>query len=88
MLIRRASRIVPRTHRYLVKKGIVGRRGQIVSAGSYFGEDIILNDSYVRNYGVMSLSYLDVFRLDREALIEQLQFNKFPRFSVRPCGVQ
>ncbi len=67
-----------------MKKGIVGRRGRIVGTGSYFGEDIILSN-FIRNYSVMSLSYLDVYRLDREDLLNELRNDKFPRIAVCLC---
>jgi hypothetical protein len=73
--------------RYLVKRGIVGRKGYIVSTGGYFGEDMILTD-YVRDYSVLTLSFLDVFRLDRDDLMEQIKNNKFPLIGVRAHAVR
>jgi hypothetical protein len=66
---------------FLIRNGIVGNRGIITGAGHFFGDDMILSD-FVRPYGVMSLSYLDVFRLDRKDLMEAISNDKFPTIKV------
>ncbi len=74
--------IVGRT-RYIIKNGIVGRLGRIVSKDRYFGEDALLNEEYVREYGAVALSYVDMFVLDREVLHEVLAGGAWPNIKVR-----
>ena len=69
------------TNRFIIRRGIVGQKCRIVSAGAYFGEDMLLTN-HIRNYAATSLSYLDVFCLRREDLMEELNSGKFPRLQV------
>ncbi len=39
----------------------------------YFGEDVLLSESYKRDYGATALSYVDVLLLERHALHRVLQ---------------
>ena len=68
--------------RFFITQGIVGRWGRVVTAGLYVGEDMIVTE-YVRNYTVSTLSYVDAYRLERDALFELLENDKFPRVGVR-----
>ena len=83
---RRDSRFVNQCtlYRFFITQGIVGRWGRVVAAGRYVGEDMIVRD-YVRNYAVSTLSYVDAFRLERDAVFELLENDKFPRVGVRRC---
>jgi hypothetical protein len=68
--------------RYIIKNGIVGRLGRIVSKDHFFGEDALLNEEYVREYGATALSYVDMFVLDRDVLQEVLAGGAWPNIKV------
>ena len=67
----------PPTFRFLISRGIVGRRGRVVGPGSYVGEDMVVAD-LVRDYAATSLSYLDGFFLARDGLMDLLKSGRFP----------
>jgi hypothetical protein len=54
-----------------------------VSKDRYFGEDALLNEEYVREYGAVALSYVDMFVLDRDVLHEVLAGGAWPNIKVR-----
>ena len=67
--------------RYFITSGIVGRRGRVVGAGGFVGEDTIVAD-LIRTYTVTSLSYVEVFELAGADILAQLQNDKFPNIKV------
>ncbi len=80
----------PRTHlypgRYIIKNGIVGFLGRIVSYGQYFGEDMLLNETYRRFYSATALSYVDLYVLDRAEFSSIMEQGTYPRIKVRGSG--
>jgi potassium voltage-gated channel Eag-related subfamily H protein 7 len=61
---------------YIVSKGVASKLGKIYSAGSYFGEDFLLENGK-RMYVVRALTYLDVQVLTRTDLYEILNDGHF-----------
>ena len=53
---------------YIMQKGVVAKGGNIISGGSYFGEDIILASGR-RTYMVRALTFTDLFVL-RKSILE------------------
>jgi hypothetical protein len=69
-------------YRFVVTHGIAGCRGRIVGRGSYFGDDFLLRPSYLRPYSAVSLGYLNVLTLTRDAFYDLLAPQKYPRVLV------
>ena len=74
------------TGRYIIKSGIVGSQGRIIGSDQYVGEDILLREDYVRYYAATALSYVDLFVLERSALMSILSSDNFPHVKVRVGG--
>lgn len=78
----------PAEQMYIVQKGVVAKQGVILRGGSFFGEDMICK-SYKRQYSVRTLTYVDVFRLDKKELMNIIQHDEFPatRLAIRRAAI-
>merc|ERR1711871_1517796 len=65
---------------YIMQRGVVAKKGQIISSGKYFGEDIIMQADR-RPYMVRALTYVDVFTLSKLDLVEIMDSASFPNIS-------
>ena len=64
----------------------MGSQGRIIGSDQYVGEDILLREDYVRYYAATALSYVDLFVLERSALMSILSSDNFPHVKVRVGG--
>jgi potassium voltage-gated channel Eag-related subfamily H protein 7 len=65
---------------YIMQRGVVAKKGQIISSGKYFGEDIILQADR-RAYMVRALTYVDVFTLTKTDLSLIMDSASYPNIS-------
>ena len=68
--------------RFIIKKGLVAKCGQIIGRQQYFGDDFLLT-SYYRPYVVRALTYLECFQLEKSVVDKLFQYCQFPRLLVR-----
>lgn len=68
----------PAAAMYIIKNGIVGVLGRIMGYDQFFGEDVVLREDYIRFYSATALSFVDLFVLERSALLAILDSPRFP----------
>jgi len=66
------------TRMYIINRGLCARLGCVLGRGRFFGEDMILNCA-VRSYCVMSMTFVGVYVLERDALRSILATGLFPK---------
>jgi potassium voltage-gated channel Eag-related subfamily H protein 7 len=62
---------------FIMQRGVVAKKGQIIASGKYFGEDIILKSDR-RAYMVRALTFVDAFCLTKTSLREIMNQASFP----------
>ena len=67
----------------MVKNGLASYNSLLFRKGQYFGQEMLLTD-FSKRHGVLSLTYLDAFRIDREDLFSLFERGQYPRMKV--CG--
>lgn len=63
---------------YIIQRGLAIRRGKLLGAGDFFGEDMILTNAR-RAYSVRSLTFLDVYSLSKRGLRDALNAGEFAK---------
>lgn len=78
---------------YVVKRGLLATKGQILTRFNVVGLDFIMNllfEGYRRTYCVMSLTFVDVFVLHWDDLKKVLDSGAFPNIAkkIRWCAIK
>lgn len=71
---------------YIVKRGLVARRGFILKVSDPIGDDIILNlilDDPRRDYSVNTLTFVDLFTISRDDLLSAMEDVECPRICAK-----
>eukprot|EP00500_Bicosoecida_sp_ms1_P000700 CAMPEP_0203808006 /NCGR_PEP_ID=MMETSP0115-20131106/1370_1 /ASSEMBLY_ACC=CAM_ASM_000227 /TAXON_ID=33651 /ORGANISM="Bicosoecid sp, Strain ms1" /LENGTH=879 /DNA_ID=CAMNT_0050716689 /DNA_START=358 /DNA_END=2994 /DNA_ORIENTATION=- len=63
---------------YIIQRGLAIRRGNLLTTGDFFGEDMILTNAR-RAYSVRSLTFLDVYSLSKRGLRDALNAGEFAK---------
>jgi hypothetical protein len=72
----------PTEKMYMVQRGVVAMKGQIISSGRLIGDDFVMHNAK-RDYNVRSITYCDVFTLTKRDLEEIFDRNELPKIKPR-----
>jgi hypothetical protein len=79
-------RYEPAEAMYVLRSGAVSRRGYVIHAGTYFGEDMLLTE-YQRPYTVRTLGFVNCYKLDKSDLTALLESEQYPLIQVSWCSL-
>ena len=74
---------------YIVHRGVALYDGKVLRSGMMWGEDMILeSDKLRRHVPACSMTYLEVFTLSRESLVEIAQAFPDSAMEIRKCAIR